>query len=850
MKRLEEYIQNQFKDIQAEINEINSKVEDAIFTILKTQQKDQWPYLAAHEKTLEPPENYSFSTNAMILCMLHLADNKVCHEQLYPRVSITTNFTESSKKKRRTALCKLFKEIVALNQDNSNKKFVTKSNTYGDNDPSSLLWISNLIGIYNDAEDKSSININPSDIKNIEDTIFKITDDTLQEKILSTSANFQLLNIERYKQSTNAFVVLKIFLLAKALYEKKPSKVKNFPQARPVFFSFFEQRLHQQLSYNSIPDSRFDPAELVFCLEGISLFNEFKPNDETFERALEVIGQHQSTAPYWRPINPIYATQQGQILLPLSIEVANSLLRTCLSLDKSRDTPMFFSNHLPLFQRYYRWLKAQLRKITIFDSNKKFDLWGWESEHVGNPHEIHLWQTSEIATYLMLYNSALQLHIGSETLNRANLLVEKANEDNKDKIDELIDPFPRDYINQKYPIYSIIRDNFIKPRADPQSYDPTAPCSFLLYGPPGTGKTFLTKCIADKLNWRHITVTPSDFLAGGSGEVEARAKAIFQCLEQQQEVVILFDEIDHFLLDRESDEYHNQTGIFQFMTPGMLPKLQRLRDKAEKNNFIFVIATNYEERIDPAIKRLGRIDEKLPLLPPCNKVRQTIIENIIFGDKRKLSEKEKQDWVEQNIKKLAGLFPPKKHWLEQNSKELADLSLPKRQEWIKDNTEGLTDLSPQKKKTWIKQNIKGIEDLSFSKKKKWIKDNIQELADLTPLYTYKELSNFLKNSEHKQTFDKPESIYKTKLTQYIPRFFTQQKTLKQLEQTPYKELVPLLFLACEQEKTLRYLRTFLGEHLFKKPGADILKLELLENLKRYPQIDPKTTLTKTLEGID
>lgn len=773
MKNLEEYIRNQFKDIQAEVREIDSKVEDAIFTILKAQQKDKWPYLAAHEKALEAPSNYSFSTNAMILCMLHLADNKVYHEQLYPKISITTNFNKDDRKQRQTALCRLFKELVCLHRTSPNKDLVTTSDTYGNNDPSSLLWISNLIGIYDNSKDKSSISVESSDIDDIKDTILRITNNTLKEKFISpTSKRFQPLNIEKFIPSTNAFIVLKFFLLAKALYIKNPCEIRYFSEARPIFFSFFEQRLHQQLSYNSIPDSRFDPAELVFCLEGISLFNEFKPNDETLERALEVIGQHQSTAPYWRPINPIYATQQGRILLPLSIEVANSLLRTCLSLDKSRDTPMFFSNHLSLFQRYYRWLKAQVRKITIFASNKTFDLWGWESEHVGNPHEIHLWQTSEIASYLMLYRSALQLHIGSETLKRANLLVERPTRKKSNDIDRLIDPIPNNWALETFSIYSFIKKNFIHPQNPPKANGVTAPHSFLLYGPPGTGKTFLTTCIANKLGWKHITITPSDFLAGGSGEVEARAKAIFQCLEQQQKVVILFDEIDHFLLDRESDEYHNQTGIFQFMTPGMLPKLQRLRDKAEKNNFIFAIATNYEERIDPAIKRLGRIDERLPLFPPCNESRREIIKNIIKDKKEKPA---------------------------------------------------------------------------------WDSSEINRLADLTPLYTYKELSNLLKKHKYAPLSEKPETRFKAKLAQYIPRFLTQQGKLKQLEQTPYEELLLLLFLVCEQ-KNIReqkdskaYLIGFLENFHGDSSQEPDLSEGFLEHLKQYPQNDCYKFLTKLIK---
>jgi SpoVK/Ycf46/Vps4 family AAA+-type ATPase len=119
-----------------------------------------------------------------------------------------------------------------------------------------------------------------------------------------------------------------------------------------------------------------------------------------------------------------------------------------------------------------------------------------------------------------------------------------------------------------------------------------------------------------------LTVTVSDFLAGGDAEVEARAKGIFLILEEQEDIVILFDEIDQFLLDRNSGRYRLQSGVFQFITPGMLTKFQDLRDKGRCT---FVMATNYEERIDGAIKRQGRFDERLLLSLPDKRRRREFL---------------------------------------------------------------------------------------------------------------------------------------------------------------------------------------------------------------------------------
>jgi hypothetical protein len=135
----------------------------------------------------------------------------------------------------------------------------------------------------------------------------------------------------------------------------------------------------------------------------------------------------------------------------------------------------------------------------------------------------------------------------------------------------------------------------------------------VLYGPPGTGKSTIAKEVARALDFPLLTVTPSDFLTGGGEGVEARAKALFQVLAEQRDIVVLFDEIDHLLLDRDSELYREQGDVFKLLTPGMLTKLDVL---AKQRTFIFIIATNYFERIDRAIKRPGRIDARYLVLPP------------------------------------------------------------------------------------------------------------------------------------------------------------------------------------------------------------------------------------------
>lgn len=172
--------------------------------------------------------------------------------------------------------------------------------------------------------------------------------------------------------------------------------------------------------------------------------------------------------------------------------------------------------------------------------------------------------------------------------------------------------------------YATLLHRFVAPRR-PELGLPTSKSrmySALIYGPPGTGKTTLARELANALDWDLLTLTPSNFIAGGESEVESRAKDLFVMLEQQERVVILFDEIDQLILDRDSPLYLKQGDMFQFMTPSILTKLKNLR---ECERSIFLIATNYEERIDRAVKRVGRIDCQLMLPPPDKQQRERIL---------------------------------------------------------------------------------------------------------------------------------------------------------------------------------------------------------------------------------
>ena len=394
-------------------------------------------------------------------------------------------------------------------------------------------------------------------------------------------------------------------------------------------------KIHTFLSSYEIANSNFDASELVFALEGILLIDrrrEYRSvNLGLIKRVFEVIKGSQAQSPYWRPLRPYIITPQGIGLMPLSVEIANSLLRICNLLEEKK--LYYFDGYIDLFKNYTAWLKS--RVVTITDESQMHV--GWHSEHINMPNIIHPWETSQVILYLTSYTQNLQKHIARKSfdlskLQRKERQPEKFEEQDYpkekfrtfwDKVTWKYEPVRMPTPNKEIQVYDTIRKKYVdrSPSNDDKSY------SMLLYGPPGTGKSTIGEKIAEALGWPLVTITPSDFLIDGGDAVELRAKMIFTTLLEQKDIVILFDEIDRLILDRDSKSYQDQSDVFQFMTPSMLVKIKELH---ESKKCIFIVATNYEDRIDTAIKRTGRIDDKFLILPQNKLAREEIIRTILL----------------------------------------------------------------------------------------------------------------------------------------------------------------------------------------------------------------------------
>lgn len=331
-----------------------------------------------------------------------------------------------------------------------------------------------------------------------------------------------------------------------------------------------------------------------------------------------VLAEQQAHNPNLRPYRPFASDQKGFALLPLTVEVFSSLLRVSERLEALKHPHSRWHVKIArMIERYTDWLLGNRQEIEVRGAGTAS---GWNSEHTHTSRLLHVWETSQVLVFLTHTAQWLRKHLEVDIVRSAGLSTEWPKRDLF--MPGALAEIPYAEPCAAHPAYQKLFEAFIDSRLD---LSPTKPMSYsaLLYGPPGTGKTTFARYIAAELGWELVMLSPSDFIVGGEANVEQRAKTIFKCLEELTEKVILLDEIDRLILHRESELYAQQGDTFQFMTPGMLTKLNSLR---EKKRSIFLIATNYGERIDPAIRREGRVDFSLLIqLPDKAKRRQLVL---------------------------------------------------------------------------------------------------------------------------------------------------------------------------------------------------------------------------------
>jgi AAA+ superfamily predicted ATPase len=164
---------------------------------------------------------------------------------------------------------------------------------------------------------------------------------------------------------------------------------------------------------------------------------------------------------------------------------------------------------------------------------------------------------------------------------------------------------------------------FLAPMRNPELrrlYGKSLRGGLLLYGPPGCGKTFLARAIAGELGARFLSVTLADVLDMWVGSSERNLRDLFAEARRAAPCVLFLDEID--ALGHKRSQL--RTSVAQRGTVNQL--LSELDGVQQNNEGIFVLAaTNHPWDVDAALRRPGRLDRMLLVLPPDAPAREAIL---------------------------------------------------------------------------------------------------------------------------------------------------------------------------------------------------------------------------------
>jgi SpoVK/Ycf46/Vps4 family AAA+-type ATPase len=162
---------------------------------------------------------------------------------------------------------------------------------------------------------------------------------------------------------------------------------------------------------------------------------------------------------------------------------------------------------------------------------------------------------------------------------------------------------------------------FLAPMRNPELrklYGKSLRGGLLLYGPPGCGKTFIARAIAGELGARFVSVGLADVLDMYIGNSERNLHELFGLVRREAPCVLFLDEIDALGQKRSSTRNSAMRGAVNQL-------LTELDGVGDINDGVFVLAaTNQPWDVDPALRRPGRLDRTLLVLPPDAEAREAI----------------------------------------------------------------------------------------------------------------------------------------------------------------------------------------------------------------------------------
>lgn len=154
----------------------------------------------------------------------------------------------------------------------------------------------------------------------------------------------------------------------------------------------------------------------------------------------------------------------------------------------------------------------------------------------------------------------------------------------------------------------------------------------VLCGPPGTGKTLIAGAVARSAGWKFHSATLGEWFStsdGNLGGVSRACTGFFDALLAEDCTVGFLDELDS--LPSRASLKPEDLQWWSTVINLMLTQIDRLRASGKK--VLLLSATNYHERLDPALVRPLRLEQRVVVLPPRTEAEvQAVFEHYLGGE--------------------------------------------------------------------------------------------------------------------------------------------------------------------------------------------------------------------------
>jgi cell division protease FtsH len=165
--------------------------------------------------------------------------------------------------------------------------------------------------------------------------------------------------------------------------------------------------------------------------------------------------------------------------------------------------------------------------------------------------------------------------------------------------------------------------NFLKNPDQYSQIGAVSPKGILLQGPPGTGKTLLARAIAGEAKVPFYSFSGSDFVEMFVGVGASRVRDIFKEAKTNAPCIIFIDEIDAVGGSRSAGASASGQDERGQTLNALLVEMDGF---STSDTIVVLAATNRPDILDPALRRPGRFDRQVNVLPPDMKGRKKILE--------------------------------------------------------------------------------------------------------------------------------------------------------------------------------------------------------------------------------